>query len=389
MKITFSIGVACMASMVFATAPEITLLSTGQESTSRAVIVTYSLANEPAVVTFAAQTNNGSAWIDIGNENLNSFEGDVNRLVAVGNDHRVVWHPDKSWPDHKINDGTFRVGLKAWATNAPPNYMVIDLGQTGHVRYYDAEDEASLPFSVTDDRYKTDYLVMRKIHGQGVEWRMGSPVGEDGREADKEAAHAVTFTKDYYIGVFTVTQRQYARMTSSAGPDSAMWKLPQNNTSYNAFQTSIVSFNTANGTLLRSPTEAEWEFACRAGTGTAYNNGTDDASRIGEIAWYKGNSDNTVHEVGLKLPNAWGIYDMHGNVWEVCSDLYADDYGCGNAAVTDPTGGSSGSPLVWKGGYYTYDANKMRSARRFPGASATGSAVSFSFRLAADAIATR
>ncbi len=387
MKKILCSAAACAASVALATAPEITLTATGQDSATRAVTVTYTLDNEPAVVTFAAQTNNGSAWIDIGNQNLFSFDGDVNRLVAVGSGHTVVWHPNKSWPNHKINDGTFRVGLKAWATNAPPNYMVIDLGQTGHVRYYDAESEAELPFSVTDDCYKTDYLVMRKIHGQGVEWRMGSPAGETGRE-DIEAAHAVTFTKDYYIGVFTVTDRQYARMTSKSGTEGS-WKLPLSNVSYNAFHINVENFNTANGTLLRSPTEAEWEFACRAGTGTAYNNGTDDASRIGEIAWYKDNSYNVVHEVGLKLPNAWGIYDMHGNIWEVCSDLYADDYGCGNAAVTDPLGAETGSKKVWKGGYFSYIATNMRSARRFGGSSASGASTSFGFRLAADAIATR
>ena len=244
MKNTIITAVAFAAGFAFATAPEITLTSTVQQDGTRAVVVTYTLANEPAVVTFTAQTNNGSAWIDIGNQNLSNFEGDVNRLVAVGSGHTVVWHPNKSWPNHKINDGTFRVGLKAWATNAPPQYMVIDLGQTGHVRYY--EDEASLPFSVTDDCAKTDLLVMRKIHGQGVEWRMGSPVGEYGRNAAMETTHSVTFSKDYYISVFPVTHRQYARMTQGAGTEST-WKLPLSDVTYDSFHATISSVNAKHG----------------------------------------------------------------------------------------------------------------------------------------------
>lgn len=389
MKKILCSAAACAASVALATAPEISLTATGQDSATRAVTVTYTLDNEPAVVTFAAQTNNGSAWIDIGNENLHSFEGDVNRLVAVGSGHTVVWHPNKSWPNHKINDGTFRVGLKAWATNAPPNYMVIDLGQTGHVRYYDAESEAELPFSVTDDCYKTDYLVMRKIHGQGVEWRMGSPEGEASR-ANNEAAHAVTFTKDYYVGVFALTERQYARMMQTSVTDGT-WKLPKVSVSYADIQNAIGSFNTSNGTLLRCPTEAEWEFACRAGTGSAYNNGTDGASRLAEIAWYNfdGNSSTKLlHEVGLLQQNAWGLYDMHGNVWEFCSDFYDANYGCDNAAVVDPTGGTSGGRVV-KGGAYNAAADRARSARRGYTDSNAGADAARGVRLAADAIATR
>ena len=387
MKSTIITAAAFAAGVAFATAPEITLTSTEQQDGTRAVVVTYTLANEPAVVTFVAQTNNGSAWIDIGNKNLSNFEGDVNRLVAVGSGHTVVWHPNKSWPNHKINDGTFRVGLKAWATNAPPNYMVIDLGQTGHVRYYDAEDEASLPFSVTDDCYKTDCLVMRKIHGQGVEWRMGSPVGEYGRNASSEAVHSVTFSRDYYIGIFPVTHRQYARMTSGAGTEST-WKFPLSSISYDSFQTTVASVNAAHGIRLRSPTEAEWEFACRAGTGSAFNNGTDDyTTRIDEIAWYKGNSGGERHDVGLKQPNAWGIYDMHGNVWEFCSDWYANDYGCGNSAVTDPTGPASGASHALRGGFYNKEGPYVRSAIR--SASDSGTNPAWGFRLATDAHAMR
>ena len=374
-----------MCGLSFATAPEIGLLATGQDDGTRAVTISYKLEIEPAVVTFVAQTNNGSAWIDIGNENLSSFEGDINRLMPTGNAYTVVWHPDKSWPDHKINDRTFRVGLKAWATNAPPDYMVIDLGQPEHVRYY--EDLASLPFAVTNECCKTDLLVLRKIHGKGVEWRMGSPEGEYGRSSSSETTHSVTFSKDYYIGVFPVTHRQYARMARGAGTEST-WKLPLSNVTYSEFHTTVSAVNTTHGLALRSPTEAEWEFACRAGTGSAYNNGTDDyVTRIGDIAWYVDNSGGTRHEVGLKQPNEWGIYDMHGNVWEFCSDWYAADYGCGNSAVTDPTGGATATSHVLKGGFYNKEGKDVRSAIR--SASGTNANAAWGFRIASDAIALR
>ena len=141
--------ISLLAASAFASAPEVTVLSARQDIATRAVIVTYKLETEPAVVTFVAQTNNGVEWVDIGTANLKNFDGEVNRLVAVGDSHTVTWHPDQSWPNHKVGGGNFRVGLKAWATNAPPDYMVIDLSKnTGvSIRYYEDEDALPTPVS--------------------------------------------------------------------------------------------------------------------------------------------------------------------------------------------------------------------------------------------------
>ena len=109
----------------------------------------------------------------------------------------------------------------------------------------------------------------------------------------------------------------------------------------------------------RLPTEAQWEYACRAGTQTAYSFG-DDESRLGDFAWYGDNSAGRTHEVGQKLPNAWGLRDMHGNVWEWCSDSYQETLVGG----TDPQFAERASGRVYRGGSGIYSGWNCRSASR-------------------------
>jgi len=128
------------------------------------------------------------------------------------------------------------------------------------------------------------------------------------------------------------------------------------------------------GHVYRLPTESEWEYACRSGTTTAYGFG-DDASGLGDYGWFDGNSDSSTHPVGEKKPNAWGLYDMHGNVWEWCQDWYGD-YPSGSA--TDPTGATSGSLRVFRGGSWILNARYCRSAYRdWLGPGARGSSLGF------------
>jgi len=108
----------------------------------------------------------------------------------------------------------------------------------------------------------------------------------------------------------------------------------------------------------RLPTEAQWEYACRAGTTTYWSFG-DDESELVNYAWYSNNSNSRTHQVGLKLPNAWGLYDMHGNVWELCWNWYGN-----YPAGSDPTGASSGTYRVARGGGWDYSAGSTRSANR-------------------------
>ena len=142
-------------------------------------------------------------------------------------------------------------------------------------------------------------------------------------------------------------------------------------------QTFIEALNLREGTTAyRLPTEAEWEYATRAGTRTAYSFG-NTSRRLEAHGWYKDNAGDTTHPVGSKRPNAWGLYDLHGNVWEWVVDWYGD-YPSGR--VTDPRGPSSGTRRVIRGGGWRYEARDCRSGSRAIGAPDSRSA-SVGFRL--------
>jgi formylglycine-generating enzyme required for sulfatase activity/tRNA A-37 threonylcarbamoyl transferase component Bud32 len=184
-----------------------------------------------------------------------------------------------------------------------------------------------------------------------------------GDEAD---SHQVTLTQPFYLGVYEVTQGQYQRVV---GTNPSTFKGDQNpveNVSWGdavefCRRLSMLPEEKASGRLYRLPTEAEWEYACRAGTNTAYYFG-DYISQLEEYAWYDKNSSRKTHPVGKKKTNAWGLYDMHGNVWEWCSD-WRGDYSMG--AATDPVGPKEGSVRVYRGGSWGLEAANCRSALRY------------------------
>ena len=140
---------------------------------------------------------------------------------------------------------------------------------------------------------------------------------------------------------------------------------PVGNVSWNDTQefcekVSALAEERAAGRGYRLPTEAEWEYACRAGTTTAWSFG-DQESLLGDFAWFKDNAERESHPVGQKKPNPFGLYDMHGNVWEWCSDWYGD---YASSSATDPIGPPSGSIRVLRGGSWSYTAGYCRSAYR-------------------------
>jgi formylglycine-generating enzyme required for sulfatase activity len=201
---------------------------------------------------------------------------------------------------------------------------------------------------------------------------MGSPIEEEGADDDEEQ-HQVTISKDYYLGVTEVTQGQYEKVMGT-NPSHFQKRVIRKSDS-SMYPVESVSWKDAvefckklselpeekkAGRVYRLPTEAEWEYACRAGSKTAYSFGADSRS-LGDYAWFGGNSGQQTHPVGEKKANAWGLYDMHGNVWEWCSDWYGV-YPKGS--VSDPSGPSEGSGRVLRGGSWYLGAADCRSAFR-------------------------
>ncbi|GHT81764.1 hypothetical protein AGMMS49960_05370 [Betaproteobacteria bacterium] len=155
---------------------------------------------------------------------------------------------------------------------------------------------------------------------------------------------------------------------------------PVEQVSWDDVQTFIQRLNAKEGTnKYRLPTEAEWEYAARAGTKSTYSFG-DDAGQLGSYAWYNGNSGSQTHPVGQEKPNPWGLYDMHGNVWEWVNDQYDGSY-YGRSPSTDPAGPSSGQYRVLRGGSWHGSAGSLRSGIR-RGSTPDPRSDNFGFRLA-------
>ena len=190
---------------------------------------------------------------------------------------------------------------------------------------------------------------------------MGIPSSEPNRDSD-ETQHRVTLTKPYYMQTTEVTQGQWKAVMGNNPSyfDSCGNDCPVEQVSWNDCQEFIRKLNQreGNGTY-RLPTEAEWEYACQAGTTRPYYTDLDRAG------WnYKSNSGGKIHPVAQEAPNAWGLYGMHGNAWEWCSSWFGNYPG---GSVTDPKGPSTGQYRVLRGGSWYYNSRYRRAAIRLTG----------------------
>ena len=187
---------------------------------------------------------------------------------------------------------------------------------------------------------------------------MGSPIPKVGREF--EAQHEVTITKPYYMGKYEVTQEQWEAVMGK-NPSAYKGKnLPVTDVSWHDCQEFIKKLNKETGYGFRLPSEAEWEYACRAGTKTAYSFG--DSITKGDANWGAAQVPESIKQVGNYKANAFGLFDMHGNVWEWCED-WKEEYP--TTAVTDPTGPATGNGRVLRGGcYLSPNSSFLRSAYR-------------------------
>jgi formylglycine-generating enzyme required for sulfatase activity len=183
---------------------------------------------------------------------------------------------------------------------------------------------------------------------------------------DARPVHKVTITRPFYMGRYEVTQEQWERVR---GEHLSLFREPQfpgsrrrpveNLRWDDCLRFAAQLDGKVEGFEFRLPTEAEWEYACRAGTKEAYGFG-DDAAGLAQHAWYADNARGQTHPVGEKRPNAWGLYDMHGNVWEWCSDFYGPYPG---APLSDPAGAASGTHVL-RGGAWNSAAEHLTAAYR-------------------------
>jgi len=298
----------------------------------------------------------------------------------------------------RIVGGTVDIGAYEYAGGGdePEGYLVVDLSGGVNATNYPVSYLASVPTGGWTDEYKTSKLVLRAI-APGT-FTMGSPEDENGRRTN-EAPHQVTLTHSYYIGVFELTQRQWELVMGDR--PSAF----SNTVAYAARPVERVSFNQIRGAELGSywpqmntvdetsfmgrlraktgrlfdlPTEAQWEYACRAGTTTAFNSGKNivagvdaNMAEVGRYyynsgaynnSWDRNGTDETgTAKLGSYLPNAWGLYDMHGNVGEFCLDWYPNE---NLSAATDPVGLETGSGRYLRGGTWGNYSDHNRSATR-------------------------
>ena len=407
MKIMMSMAFALSATMVLAV-PSVSQISLGQDPDSGLVTVSYRLSGEPAVVTVAFSTNG----VALPAERYASVFGAVNRVVTnLDETVEIKWWPMRDWPDVKLTGVPLTADVTVWSTNAPPDYMVVDPALKGQARFY-ASAEA-VPLGVSNEIYKTEKYLMRRIHAANVRWRMGSPANESNRET-KETLHSVTLTEDYFMSVYPVTQAQWrflgrAIQEWSEKPaftnraDSAI--RPVNDVNYEEMRGSdkgskwspavspevghlvdsasyLGKLREATGFMFDLPTHAQWEYACRAGTSYALGNETfayagKEISRtkaMMDYGWFASNSTNEesgvieTHPVGLKRPNAWGLYDMLGNVMCLCLDWYMSPMP--SEHQVDPMGGpirSSGTYHVCCGAAYSDEIASMRAANYVAG----------------------
>jgi len=378
-------------------APVITNIVCAQREGTKLVDIAYDLAdatNACLVVTIRISKDAGATW-DVP---CTSVSGNgIGIEVTPGIGKSIVWDAGADWNRQWSDE--MKVGIKATPgpTQMKP-YLVIDLsagpedGTTYSVSTLDAA-----PASGWTDEYKTTKLVLRRV--PAGTFTMGSPEGELGRASSNESQHQVTLTKDFYVGVFEVTQKQWERV-------KANWPSWFNNPSCrDARPVETVSYTDIRGNdlgmgwpannavdedsfmgVLRSktglefdlPTEAQWEYACRAGTETALNSGEnltkeyDYCPNMAAVGRYLHNGGNDSSQgddttkgtatVGSYMANQWGLYDMHGNVNEWCLDrTWGADYSTN--PVIDPKGESSGN-CIFRGGGFSYWPNWCRSARR-------------------------
>ena len=220
------------------------------------------------------------------------------------------------------------------------------------------------------------------------QFMMGSPQAEKDRKDDEGPQRRVTLSRPFYMAVCEITQAQFEAIEKRQPWKGKVWtreapEHPASNITWNDATALCAALAKKTGREIRLPTEAEWEYACRAGSSTRFGYGDDPGERqIGDYGWTSGNVTGKdqfySRPVGRKKPNAFGLHDMHGNVYEWCQDRYQRSYE--KLPATDPVGPAEGTQRVLRGGCWNYKTKLMRSAARFSD-SPTNAIVTYGFRV--------
>lgn len=312
--------------------------------------------NEPDVI-----TPNPLKFGDLQNDTINKREN----IVLQGENMGINPAGMKI-----LIDSTYLLGkdsIKIW-NNARIEFIPPQLTGSHTVRFITDKDTSKVYQYYLNEVRNIDF----KLINAGT-FLMGSELGL----ADEQPAHTVKITKDFFASVYEISQAVYIDVCDTNPSIVKSETLPVHNVKWidavifcnklselkklkkcYIIDSNSVKIDTS-GTGYRLPTEAEWEYICRAGTTGDFNLDKN----INEIAWYNGNSGYQLKESGKLLPNAFGLYDMHGNLWEWCQDYYSNNYYTKDT-VTNPTGAISGTDRVLRGGSYKSGSIEIRASNR-------------------------
>jgi formylglycine-generating enzyme required for sulfatase activity/pimeloyl-ACP methyl ester carboxylesterase len=365
---------------------------------SEKMLAEYKKNNVPADLLTIKGVGHG---FDIGFKGFDQYTPEQMKIMALARDTSVAWFEKYLLaPKKEVKAAQKAAPASAPKVNLSHEYAVVDLSAGPAGPWPVTELDKAPDDLLKNDAWRTTKLVLRRI--PAGKFVMGTPAGDAAGELyareyhAEDKQHTVTLTKAFYMGVFPVTQDQWSRVM---GNDPSYFagnpKRPVETVSWNEIRggawpagdaeakTFIGRFRTGSSQAADLPTEAQWEYACRAGTTRALNDpaanlpaktsgekmagkgeGADctDAN-LAAIAWFEGNSQRQTHDVGLKAANAWGLYDMCGNVSQWCLDWLGDYSGDATDPVGPPADKCHAGHML-RGGYWSMDAPGCRSAAR-------------------------